>query len=71
MNGALNAQITNAAEQLTPRHVDEFFQLWYHGSQSFSLVTSSNDMFQCILPTLYTIKSYITETVVCQCNLEK
>lgn len=71
MNGALNAQITNEAEQLTPRHVDEFFQLWYHGSKSFSLITISNYIFQCIFPTLYSVKSYIAETVVCQGNLEK
>lgn len=60
-----------AADQLTPRHIDEFLQLWYHDSQSFGLVTRSNHLFQCILPPVNFVKSYVTESVVCQGYLEK
>lgn len=67
--------ITNAfcvlEERLTPGHVEEFFYLWYHGSQIHSLVAGGNQMFQCILPFVYLVKSNIAEAVVCQCHLEK
>lgn len=64
MNGALMAWMRNAA-RLTLGHVDELFQLRYHGCQGFRLVARRNYIFQSILPMLYLFKSSIAEAVVC------